>query len=167
MANGKIDLRLSVSNLSNNLAYGDTSVQILRSEPNGLAIVAGFNSKTNTLSFNPAAFAHVSEIWRESVAKRIHDGKDRLFACPSKEKIREYIGAHEAAHVRFALSQNPRKQKICETLLTAMNENGTLRTISAYARRNYRELFAELYALRHCGGGIPAEAESAIEGILR
>ena len=109
----------------------------------------------------------MSSRWRNGVNKKEHGGNLRQFACPDKIKIREYIGAHEMAHVLFHQSKCSRKIELCEALLTELNENGKIQTISSYAKENYRELFAELYALRHCGGEIPAEAEKVLKEVLK
>ena len=142
-------------------------VKILTKSPLWGDVVAGYNSEDHILVFNHEAFSRISEIWRNGVLKREHDGILRLYACPNKEKIREYIGAHEAAHVLFTKSKFGEKIQKCEALLTELNENGKIQTISSYAKENYRELFAELYALRHCGGEIPAEAENVLKEILK
>lgn len=142
-------------------------VEIITINNLGESIVAAYKKHVHIVAFNPDAFTKISSRWRNGVKKKEHDDELRKFACPSKEKIREYIGAHEMAHVLFHRSKCPRKVELCEALLTLLNENDKIRAISSYAKENYRELFAELYALRHCGGEIPAEAENILKEILK
>lgn len=130
-------------------------------------IVAGVNAIRGTIVFNPHAMSNLSEVWRNGVLKPQHDGKIRKLACPSKEKIREYVGAHEAAHIIYHNSGSSKKKQTLERLLTQMNENGTLSAVSTYARKNIKEFFAELYAMRYCGEELPKHVESQIKEILQ
>ena len=178
---GHVDFKLSESELGAlnrfNEIFADAmkvhgidrfnGVKVMKTASMERKVIAGYRKDTHDIVFNPNAFVKVSFIWRNGVNKKEHNNKLREFACPNKEKIREYIGAHEMAHILFHRSQCTQKVKLCEALLTELNENDKIQAISSYAKENCRELFAELYALRHCGGEIPAETESVLKEVLK
>ena len=166
---GKNFDNLEALNTVNELVYqnlqefGFKRFEVMKlSRGNNCASVRG----TTEFSFNPKSFSNPGEVFEKSVTQWIDAGETRYIAINSEKETLNHMVDHEFGHLIFNRDGTSELAEILEDIFNSACNNGDIKLISQYAKKDQDEFFAEVFAMHRRGDTLPPYIADFIKKVL-
>ncbi len=134
-------------------------------------VVAAMPRNNEFFMLNPKLWMEVvqdpARVFERCVTLPVKEGGIRFLAIDKKENFLRHVVDHEFGHAVFNRSVLTNKESLLRGIFETAMDSGDYKAVSDYAATNYREFFAESFAMFRRGDTLPAYMKDFIEKVMK